>query len=45
MRSADADARRLDVTLGGAPGPVLATATSVWLFLAREPSALVVPYR
>ena len=43
--SAEADARRLDVALAGAPAVVVATPTSVWLFPAGEPSALVVPYR
>lgn len=43
--SADADVRRLEVSLAQAPAAVVATPTSVWLFPAGEPAALVVPYR
>ena len=43
--SADADVRRLEVSLAQAPAAVVATPTSVWLFPAGSPAALVVPYR
>ena len=43
--SADSDVRRLDVELDEALGIVVATKTTAWLFSARVPSALVVPYR